>query len=255
MSFSSDWLALRAPADAAARHPALVDRLAAWAAAREPDAPLRIVDLGAGSGATHRALAHRLPDAEWTLVDADDALLAEAARTTGARTLRLDLTQDIETAVTSADLVTASALFDLVSADWLARFAAALPPRAAVYAALTYDGRETWSPAHAAEGAALTAFHAHMRRDKGFGPALGPDAPAALAAALADRALTTAPSPWRLAEADRALIEQLADGATDAVRDTGALDPQTLEDWRETRRQAKAVAIGHADLLALPRGA
>ena len=40
--------------------------------------------------------------------------------------------------------------------DWLARFVAALPAGAAVYAALTYDGRESWSPAppHEAQGLA-----------------------------------------------------------------------------------------------------
>ncbi|MEM6439167.1 MAG: class I SAM-dependent methyltransferase [Pseudomonadota bacterium] len=254
MSFSIDWLALRAPADDAARHPAPVERLAAWAAARASAAPLRVVDLGAGTGATHRALAPHLPGAEWTLVDADPDLLAEAARATGARTLRVDLAQDIETAVETADLLTASAFFDLVSHAWLRRFAAALPPHAAVYAALTYDGRERWSPPHPAEPQALSAFHAHMRRDKGLGPALGPNAPAALAAVLADRDVTLAPSPWRLGPADGALIAQLVDGAAEAVAQTGRLAPEALESWRESRRDSHRAEVGHVDLLALPRG-
>ena len=127
------------------------------------------------------------------------------------------------------------------------------PASARVGGSVTYDGRESWSPADPAESAALTAFHAHMRGDKGFGSALGPDAPAALAAVLADRALTLAPSPWRLGPPDRALIQELAVGAASAVAETHSLAPQDLEIWKKTRRSAKAVAIGHTDLLALPR--
>ena len=249
MGFSADWLALRAPADAAARAPEPLARLEEWAAGR----PLRVVDLGCGTGATHRALAGRLPGARWTLVDSDPDLLALAAET-GAEIRRLDLARDAEDAVAEADLVTASALFDLASGDWIARLAAALPPHAALYAALTYDGRETWRPAHPAEPAALAAFHAHQRGPKGLGdgPALGPEATAALAAALADRRLLVAPSPWRLTAADRPLIEALAEGCADAVSETGALDPETLAEWRDARRAAATAEIGHLDLLALP---
>ena len=71
---------------------------------------------------------------------------------------------------------------------------------AALYALLTYDGRGMgFAPPHEAE--ALAAFHADMRRDKGFGPALGPDAPAAALdlAAKAGRAAQSAPSDWRIA--------------------------------------------------------
>jgi SAM-dependent methyltransferase len=249
MSFDADWLALRAPADAAARAPEPLARLEDWA----KGAPIRVVDLGCGTGATHRTLAPRLPGARWTLVDSDPALL-EIAAETGAETRRLDLAEDVEAAVAEADLVTASALFDLASADWIARLAAVLPPTAALYAALTYDGRERWEPPHPAEPAALAAFHAHQRGPKGLGAgaALGPEATHALAARLAGRRLLIAPSPWRLSDAERPLIEALADGAAGAVAETGALDAETLVAWRAARRAAATVEVGHLDLLALP---
>ncbi|MEO1687922.1 MAG: class I SAM-dependent methyltransferase [Pseudomonadota bacterium] len=253
MTFALQWLDLRAPADDAARDAALIAALADWAAQRTGGEPLRIVDLGAGAGATHRALAAHLPGAHWTLVDHDPALLAEAARRTGAQTRQADLSRDLEDVLAGADLVAASAFFDLVSAAWLDRFAAALPPGAAVHAALTYDGRETWTPAPPDDGEAQDAFRAHMRRDKGFGPALGGDAPAALAAALGGaRRVTAAPSPWILTEKDRALIEALSDGAAQAVAETGALTDARLSGWHAARRMAARAEIGHCDLLALP---
>lgn len=255
MSFSPDWLALREPADLAARDEGLARALADWANAL-PHAPL-IVDLGCGTGATCRALAPLIPRARWRLVDHDPALLAIAGARTGAETLRLDLAAAPERAVAGADIVTASALFDLASAAWIDRLVGALPAGAAVLGALSYDGVETWDPPHCAETEALAAFHAHQVGDKGFGPSLGPQGGAALAAALAasGRRVTTAASPWRLTRPrDAALIAALAAGAAEAVRDTGTMDPARLTAWAEARHAAAHVTVGHLDVLGLPGG-
>src|SRR5262245_63612685 len=72
----SNWLALREPADAAARSVALTrlvtDRL-------PRDRTMRAVDLGTGTGSNVRYLASQLPvQQEWLLVDRDPELLAEA---------------------------------------------------------------------------------------------------------------------------------------------------------------------------------
>ncbi|SET23465.1 hypothetical protein [Oceanicella actignis] len=252
--FALDWLDLRAPADRAARSMALARRLAAWTGG----APLAAVDLGAGAGATVQALAPLAPRLRWLLIDADAGLLAEARRRTGARTARADLSapDEVERLLAGARVVAASAFFDLCSEAWIARFVRALPRDAAVLAALTYDGRERWSPADPAEPAALAAFHAHQRRDKGLGPALGPDAAPTLARMLraAGWSVSAAPSPWRLGAGDAALIAALADGAAAAVGETGALTAPTLERWRLARRAARQVEIGHVDILALPPG-
>jgi SAM-dependent methyltransferase len=248
--FSSDWLALREAADRAARDPGLMARLADWAAGRR----LRVVDLGCGTGATWRALSPHLPGAEWLLVDHDPALLQEAARRTGAKTRRADLARDIASVLAGADIVTASALFDLCSRKWVDQFVAALPAPAAVYGALSYDGREVWRPAHPLEDRALAAFHSHQYGDKGFGLSLGPAAAAHLAMRLeaSGRTVATARSDWRLGPEDRPLIAALADGAAEAVAETGALKEAELTDWRAARRAAQSVEIGHLDILALP---
>jgi hypothetical protein len=213
-----------------------------------------VVDLGAGSGATLKALHAALPQARWRLIDDDAALLALAAKAAAERgaaveTRRIDLARDLAAALAPAPaLVTASAFFDLAGAAWIEAFAdAAAAAGAAVYAALTYDGRESWAPPHPEDAAVHARFLADMRRDKGLGPALGAEAGSFLAAALAARGyrVTTADAPWRLeSPRDAALIAALADGSADAA--------DASPDWRAARRAATAVAIGHLDVLALP---
>ena len=76
-----DWLDLREPADRRARSAELARELAA---ALRPG-PVRILDVGCGSGATTRWLAPLLPGPqEWVLLDRDPALLALVPERTAA---------------------------------------------------------------------------------------------------------------------------------------------------------------------------
>jgi SAM-dependent methyltransferase len=281
--FSSEWLALREPADHAARVSALIDALAAALAERSMG-DIAVVDLGCGTGSNLRALAPHLgPCQTWTLVDNDPALLetarmvlaawADRAEARGAhlvlekdgRQIRVafsaaDLSADPAAILDPApDLVTAAALFDLVSAGWLGRFAEAVADSGAVfYTALSYDGREVWQPPHPADAAMQAAFLAHQAGDKGFGAALGPGATAALAELFGRRgyAVRTAPSPWRLGPEDRGLIAQLKDGKAAAVAETGLVPRDAVTAWAAARHAPDTTAlIGHEDLLAVPGSA
>jgi SAM-dependent methyltransferase len=253
MGFSADWLALREPADRAAREVALARKVCAT----QPAAPV-VVDLGAGTGATRRALAGFLPaSTEWILVDNDPALLESAAHDGGAkvRTVVADLNDIGALPLDGASLVTASALLDLVSRDWLAALIERLRAlRLPIYAALSYDGRMTWTPASNLDPPVVAAFNRHQRGDKGFGPALGPDA-AREAARLFREAgfgVEIADSPWRLdaghAELQRELMEGIAEAACAAGCD--AAGPWLKH--RLSQLDRATCEVGHADLLALP---
>ena len=273
--FSADWLDLREPVDHRSRNKALAQALA-----RHFDGwrPLAVVDLGCGTGSNLRATAPLLgPEQHWTLVDRDQALLdAAVPRLTawadgwdgsgGALVLfkgpkridvtfrRADLVESLDAALGSAaHLVTAAALFDLVSAPFIARFTAALAARkCAFYTVLTYDGDQRWMPAHAADAAMTEAFHRHQGRDKGFGPAAGPGAPDLLSESFAAAHYTVreADSAWRLGEADAALIADLAQGFAAAVEETDAVDAASIKTWRALARTG--AVVGHTDTLALP---
>jgi SAM-dependent methyltransferase len=274
--FSPDWLALREPADVRARDPELLATLAQYVANRNA---LSVVDLGCGTGANLRSTAPALgPGQRWTLVDHDPKLL-EAARKTlsawadevaeeGASLIltkdgidiavsfrQADLMQDIEAVISGGpDIVTASALFDLCSADFIARVARAVATEGAVfYTVLTYDGEQGWSPQHEADAEMVAAFNAHQQIDKGFGSAAGPAAPEALALAFRERGYNVleASTPWRLGEADQQLVDALADGFAGAVAEIGHVAPDVIARWLGDVRRTGCV-VGHTDTLALP---
>ena len=74
--FSADWLALREPADVAARSSELTRAIAE---ALGHERVLDVLDLAAGTGSNLRYLTDRLPAHQrWLLVDHDPVLLAEA---------------------------------------------------------------------------------------------------------------------------------------------------------------------------------
>jgi SAM-dependent methyltransferase len=266
-SFSPDWLALREPYDAMAVDHGLLKALTAWALAR-PDG-LRVVDLGAGTGANLRRLAPLLgPGQRWTLVEVDTALVAagEAFPPVGdveVRYRRLDLARDLDRVGEDGpvDLLTASALLDLVSEDWSRRLAA-LRSRlgCALYASLTYDGRVAWSPEDPADSAAHAAVDRHQRTDKGFGPALGPTAVGTLGRLLGTAGggrSRTAASDWRLGVDDTEIQRELLRGYASAAEAVEPRRADVFRAWRHRRQEqllagASELLVGHRDLLFLP---
>jgi SAM-dependent methyltransferase len=278
-AFPVDWLSAREPYDRAARSAGLADRFAATLGA----AP-RLLDLGCGTGSNLRYLASRIAGPHrWRCVDNDPALLRAApdalqrwARAHGWAT-RLDGEDlvlarpagEIVVAFALGDLaraglpdgpdvagVTASALLDLTSAAWLdalARTCRHLP----LLMALSFDGRLAFEPAAPEDEEVCRRFLAHQRSDKGFGPALGPEA----APYLADRliahgcAVTIERSDWQLGPSDRALLQATLEGMIEAVR--AIASDGSLQRWAARRREQLAggdlrLAVGHVDLLALP---
>ena len=277
--FAPDWLKLREPVDHRSRDFALAAKLAGHFADRDE---MTIFDLGAGLGSNLRGTCEALPARQrWILVDHDPRLL-EAARdviaewadsaqrtadgleaTRGGRTLAIEFRQHDLAAdpapwfSVKADLVTAAALFDLVSEEWIGRFTRALArSRLPFYTVLTHDAETRWLPPHLADAAMKAAFESHFGGDKGFGASVGGRAPAMIGDALTDSgyAVERAPSPWLLGAGDKPLIAALAEGWAGAVRETGAVPDPLIEDWRAARAGgATTCIVGHEDLLALPR--
>ena len=284
----ADWLALRRPADAAAREGTqrLLGRL--WRHLRthhegESTRPVHVVDVGAGTGANQDWLAPRLPfPSRWTLLDHDAALLEHPTATGTARrvhggldTLPALLADGPDTVGgtagdTAADpegsaapgsramtVVVASALLDLLTDAELDTLTDLLVETGTpALFALTVDGEVTCVPHDPDDEVVARAFEEHQRRD-GIAGSTAADHLATRARAAGAEVIEAA-TPWRLTSADAPLLRRYL---TDRAAVASEQDP-TLADraqaWLDRRLErldagSLAVVVGHVDLLVLPR--
>ncbi len=264
--FSADWLTLREPYDIRARNPDVLDAVVASLAG---NTSVRIVDLACGTGSTLRALAPRFPRGQnWRLADNDLSLLARAsgmARPAGVTvtTVPIDLNRDLEAALDGPiDLVTTSALLDLVSEAWLERLVVETLARSIpFYAALSYDGRIEIGPPHKLDAAIVTAVNKHQRNNKGFGPALGPEAASATIAQFEKLGckVVHGEADWVAGPGDREFQSEIFSGWASAARDTGDMTLGDIVEWLTFRRDQivaghSSIRVGHVDVFALPAG-
>jgi hypothetical protein len=264
---STRWLALREPADAAARARDLVARLGLHL----PAGRRVIHDLGSGTGAMGRWLAPLLDGPQhWVLHDRDADLLevavaevpGPAADEAGVsvEAKQSDITRLHPRDLADATLITASALLDMLTEDELTGLVTACARAGCpTLLTLTVVGRVELTPPDPLDHRVAAAFNAHQRRTTDGGRLLGPDA-AARAAEMFGRTgseVVARSSQWQLgtSHADLA-VEWFTGWVAAACAQQPELVPET--DAYTSRRLAQlgagelTVIVDHADLLALP---
>ena len=263
----SEWLALREPADAAARAPVLVEALRTYL----PAGGTEIHDLGCGTGSMARWLAARLDGPQhWVLYDRDDELLALASADppSGAadgavvsmETRRGDITRLDAGELSGATLITASALLDMMTADELHRLVATcVRAGCPVLITLSVTGRVDLAPADSLDRCVMDAFNAHQRRTTGIGRLLGPDAAGAAVDAFTrlGHDVVVRPSHWRLGPDRSELAAEWFTGWLAAACEQRPELGVAAHDYARRRlTQASAgalsVTVHHRDLLAVP---
>ncbi|EJN02230.1 class I SAM-dependent methyltransferase [Phyllobacterium sp. YR531] len=256
--FDIHWLDLREPVDGRARDWTLLEKAAQFVRKAKRQT---IVDLGSGTGSTYRAIAPLIPDANWRLVDLDERLLEQAARRHQQKNniiyQNADLNDLAFLGLREADLVSASALFDLCSNAFIERLADELSRhRIGLYAALNYNGKIMFDVPHPDDAAVVKLFNDHQRSDKGLGPALGPESSRALTALFTKIGyhVEVAQSDWRIDEDAVELHQIFVDGLASAVAETVMLARETIVNWLEFRigKAGTGCVVGHCDILALP---
>jgi hypothetical protein len=264
----AQWLALREPADAAARARNLPERLSARLPATTPAV---VHDLGAGTGAMGRWLAPLLPGPQhWILHDRDSDLLALASAdlpgpaadgsAVTVETRRSDIAGLPAGALADATVVTASALLDMLTEDDLTELVTACAAaRCPILLTLTVVGRVVLTPAEALDARLAAAFDAHQRRVTAQGRLLGPDAVAHAVARFQalGAEVVVAPSPWRLGPGEAELARAWFTGWVAAAceqdpalaAEAGAYTSRRLG---QLASGGLAVTVGHSDVLVLP---
>ena len=284
--FSEIWLSLREPVDHAARDISLTSQLASWACQKQN---LRVVELGAGTGSNLRYLLPTLGHHQhWTVFDKDPELIGKLpdllepwavendcelrlvnadlklqhARYSATINCKItDLARNLETiAADGMDLITASALLDLTSSQWLDKLAGLISDhQSACLFALNYDGLVHWQPELEADEAVTELLNQHQLSEKGFGKALGPAAGNYLAQRLQHLGRQTAvcASPWRIDSTLKGLQLAIVEGWAKAATEQAGGNTAITRIWEEARVNAinkgqSTLRVGHNDVLSLP---
>jgi SAM-dependent methyltransferase len=266
--FSAEWLALREPVDAAARAVSITNRLSELL--RAGSVGRRFFDLGCGTGANVRYLSPLIAGPqEWVLLDSDEQHLQRARElVTGCRRAGvgfemrcLDLYRGLDAGMFGgAAVVSASALLDLVSAAWLAGLLQrCCAGNAIVLFALSYDGRIELEPREPDDEVIRSLVNRHQTTDKGFGPALGPEAVTFVCTRLEALRyqVVAARSDWVLDRTHACLQKSLLRGWARAATEIAPAEQGRCERWLNTRlgyldRGQSAVRVGHQDVIGWP---
>jgi SAM-dependent methyltransferase len=252
---SPTWLGVREAVDAAARSADLVARLRR----RFRTGPLEIHDLGCGTGSMARWLAPLLPGPQhWVLYDRDPIVLGHVPAGGTVETRLRDISRLTADDLAGADLVTAGALLDLLTAAEVDAIAAACAGagRPALLT-MSVTGRVELDPAEPFDNRVEAAFNAHQRRVVAGRRLLGPDAVEAAVGAFVRQGVPTLlrPSPWRLGPADPELLTDWFGGWLDAAceqepRLSGPAQAYARRRLAQIADGRLRAVVEHVDLLA-----
>ena len=280
----SDWLAVREPADCAARSATLVERVRHALASTDT---VRGLDLCTGTGSNLRYLIDRLPGRQtWLAADRDARLLEElptklktwadahgySMRTEGqvsslrggrcecdVETRAMDLNRLDAGLFEGRNLVTASALLDLVSESWLRLLATRCREAGATALfTLTYDGRSSCDPVEPEDDMVRELMNMHQKTDKGLGGrAEGPDAWSAAERVFTEAGyrVECAPSNWSIGPPERAFQRMLIEGWARAAVEIAPERADTIADWLRRRLEhleagRSRIVVNHVDMVA-----
>jgi len=157
------------------------------------------------------------------------------------------------------NLVTASALLDLVSESWLRLLATRCREAGATALfTLTYDGRSSCDPVEPEDDMVRELMNMHQKTDKGLGGrAEGPDA-----WSVAERVFTEAgyrvecaPSNWSIGPPERAFQRMLIEGWARAAVEIAPERADTIADWLRRRLEhleagQSRIVVNHVDMVA-----
>ena len=256
------WLTLREPVDHSARSEAVLSAVAHYFLEENY---LQITDIGTGTGSTVRALRPFLShNISWHLIDNDSLLLEHAQKALGEQNVQLsnaDLSTSLDAIFAApASLVTTSAFLDLVSEAWMQNFAAKLAQhKIPFYAALTYNGISECLPHHDLDEVVLDAFNTHQKTDKGFGPAMGPDAADISIRILKEHGFEIIEdrSDWIAGPNHPQFQQILLEGWHQAACEIKPDLKSDFDQWLEFRiekikNNENHVTVGHVDFIAIP---
>lgn len=281
------WLDHRYACDAEARNANIEKKFLEFFSEKEA---ITIMDAGCGTGSNFQYYFEKLPNhQEWVFLDCENSLL-EACRTklhdfakknhyqykeqngsisikagrkqANVRTVGGELAEvEKHTDLKETDVITANALFDLLSYDQFDHFACKLSAyNVCLMATLNYY-ETSFLPFSEDDGRFVRYFHTHMTRPQKFGAAMGPNCTEEMLDLLTEHQMMIEQegSQWHLKRYDTTMHHYLLHFFEHAVRDLNLSNTEVkeLEEWLENKKKMShehklEIIVDHSDIFAYP---
>lgn len=282
------WLEHRFSSDEDARNPNIEKKFIEYFSDRDT---LSILDAGAGTGNNFCYLFEKLANRqqEWILLEQDnemimncrdrlsvfaqqknyrfsqegDNFILEANNKKAQIQLLQGQLQNIKdlTDMEKLDVVTANALFDLVSYDQFDTFASQLACyQVCLMATLNYY-ETSFLPFSEEDGRYINYFHTHMTRPQDFGEAMGPNCSEEMLDLLAAHEMKSEQesSQWHLKRYDTTMQHYILHFFEHAIRELNLSETeiQDMEEWLSNRKKMShehelEIIVDHSDIFAYP---
>jgi len=282
------WLDHRYAFDAEARNPSIEKKFIKYFSERES---IHILDAGAGTGNNFKYYFEKLPNQKqsWVLLEqeagsieqcrkrlqrfaekkgyeletTDDRFLLKAEGKLAQIQFEQGNLQDIKAHVDmeTLDVVTANALFDLVSYEQFDHFAAQLTCyQVCLLATLNYY-ETSFLPFSEEDGRFVRFFHTHMMRPRDFGQGMGPNCSEEMLELLVahEMKVEQEESRWHLKRYDTTMQHYILHFFEQAIRDLSLSDSELrdTDQWISTKKEMSQshtleIIVDHSDIFAYP---
>ena len=285
----AQWLAHRFACDAEARHPEIEHKFLSFF--EQHQTALHVVDVGSGTGANLRYYFDRIPHTQtWTLIEQSSHLLGECRHslatfaqkhgygwhpqgdtfllTDAGKTAAITLIQGsidrIEQLVDlpQADVVTANAVFDLLSFEQFDALVSTLAQHDVCLLATLNYYETSFLPFSERDHQFVDWYHMHMKRPQPMGIAMGPDCSEEMLDLLAQHhmLIEQESSQWHLKKGECTLHRYLLHFMEQAIAEL-SLSPEEQRDFeawltrkKELCRQRELeIIVDHSDIFAYPQ--
>ena len=286
----TQWLAHRFACDAQARHHEIEHKFLAFF--EQHQTALKVVDVGSGTGANVRYYFDRIPHTqEWTLIGQSTQLLDEGVNSLSAFAQENDygwqhqsnntfvLTDAEKTAtiklvsgsiehieqladLPQADIVTANAVFDLLSFEQFDALVEKLAQHDVCLLATLNYYETSFLPFFKEDHRFLRWYHMHMKRPQPMGIAMGPDCSEEMLDLLAQHHMMIEQegSQWHLKKCDSTMHRYLLHFIEHAIAEL-SLSPEEKQDFDAwinkkkdlCRQRELEIIVDHSDIFAYPR--
>lgn len=281
------WLSYRFACDAEARNQGIERKFLEFFAHMHQ---LHLVDVGAGTGANFRYYFDRIKqNQEWTFIEQDPHLIRTShiclekfaidhdydfqqndntvTIATGEKKAHIKIIQgsldhlEELTNLQKTDVVTANAVFDLVSYDQFDAFVGKLKKNNVCLLSTLNYYETSFIPFSESDGRFLRLYHMHMRRPQSFGIAMGPDCCEEMLDLLHEHGMLIEQecSQWHITRRNTTMQHFLLHFIENAIHELNLAEceQQAFNEWIKEKKEIShrrdlEIYVDHSDIFAYP---